>query len=277
MSIPAFVPSPTNPTKLSARYEVRQLTPDQIPWAAAIVCHSNTFYSPVWTVAYPTGRIERIHRMVDRCDYLIRHQITSGLSFGIFDLEYRFKRPESAATGGKLYWDPEDLTADKEKLLEQMDFPLASVALAYDGINELEMAKVMPLIETMPQFGIVYAELLAGDKRDPTSWKPKGPGEVLLRNATSTRAEYEGQGLMKKLAQWLMREAAGRGFRGVQIECAHDAVTKTWLNPPEPFHAELISALETKDYVKEDEEGKKVRPFGEAATQRLTKIYVTLA
>jgi hypothetical protein len=197
------------------------------------------------------------------------------MSFGIFDLEYEYKRQESAITGGKLYWDKTDLDTDGPKLLEQMDFPLCSVALAYDGINELELPKMMPMIETLPLFATVYHELETIDSRDPKSWKPTGPKEVLMRNATSTRADYEGEGLMKGLAQWLMRQANENGFRGVQIECAHDAVNHVWLNPPQPFSAELIGKFDTGAYTQEDGEGKTIHPFREGK-QVITKVYVTL-
>jgi len=83
-----------------------------------------------------------------------------------------------------------------------------------------------------------------------------------MRNATSTRADYEGQGLMKKLAQWLMRDAARNGFRGIQIECAHDAVSHVWLHPVEPFSAELIGKVDTGAYTEEDGEGKKFNLLG---------------
>lgn len=239
------------------------------------MCHSNMFHSPVWSIAYPEDKTKRVHAMMSRSGYLVTHQINSGMSFGIFDLEYKYKKPESAATGGRLYWDENDLDADAPKLLEQMDFPLCSVALAYDGINELELPKMMPMIEMLPLFATVFQEMETIDLRDPASWKPKGPREVLMRNATSTRADYEGEGLMKKLAQWLMRQAAEDGFRGVQIECAHDAVTHVWLHPPEPFSAELLGKFDTAAYTLEDEEGKIIRPFREGR-QIITKIYVTL-
>ena len=105
--------------------------------------------------------------MWQRSDYLINHQIDSGMSFGIFDLEY--KRPESAATRGKLYWDEKELHIDGPTLLKQMDFPLCSVALAYDGINEFDLPKMMPLIETLPLFATLFHELEIIDKRDPAS------------------------------------------------------------------------------------------------------------
>jgi hypothetical protein len=270
-----FVPSPKNPTRINSRYEVRPLTPDHLPWVAAILGHSNMFHSPVWPFAYPEDRIKRMYKFITNGEYPIMHQINSGMSFGIFDLEYKYKRPESEATGGKLYWDTNDLDAAESKLVEQMDFPLCSVALAYDGINELESPKMMSLIETLPLFPTLYAELNAVDKRDPASWKPKGPKEVLMRNGTSTRADYEGEGLMKKLAQWQMRQAAINGFRGIQIECAHDAVNHVWMHAPEPFSSELIGKFDTSTYTQEDEEGKTTHPFGEGK-QIVTQVFVTL-
>lgn len=198
------------------------------------------------------------------------------MSFGVFDKEYVFKRPESAATGGALYWDDKNLDVDSKLLLEQMDFPLCSVALAYDGINALDPEKMKPIIGALPLFLDVYQALEEGDKRDPEAWKAKAPKEVLMRNATSTRADYEGEKLMKKQAHWLMKQAALTGFRGIQIECVHDAVHHVWMNPPEPYTAELISEMDTGTYMKPDSEGNMVKAFGEEAKQVISKVYVTL-
>ena len=275
MSVPKSVTNGTNPTDLPSRYEIRQLTTKHVPWAMAIVLHTNMFHSPIWPLVYPEGRAKRVRQGAKAADYLIRHQIESGMSFGIFDKEYKYKRPESAATQGKLYWDENDLESDGPALLEQMDFPLASVALAYDGSNPLDLSSLMPMFEVLPLFPILYHILEELDKRDPASWKAQGPHEVLMRNATSTRVDYERQGLMKKLAQWLMREAALKGYRGIQIECAHDAVTHTWMNAPKPFKSELVVQFDTATYVQEDENGKKFHPF-EPSKQVVTKVYVKL-
>jgi hypothetical protein len=112
----------------------------------------------------------------------------------------------------------------------------------------------MSLIELLPLFGTLYQALESLDKRDPSSWKAKGPREVLMRNGTSTRADYERRGLTRKLANWLMREAAIQGYKGIQIECAHSAVTKTWLHSPKPFQAELIESLDTATYEQVNED-----------------------
>lgn len=275
MSIPKSIANGTNPTHMDPRYEIRQLSVADIPWASAIIIHSNMFHSPIWPVVYPEDKIKRAHRGMAVVDYLVRHQVESGMSFGVFDTKFGYKRPESAATQGKLYWDKNDARSDSAALLQQMDFPLVSIGLSYDGANPLDFPKLMPLIEVLPLFGTLYQALESLDKRDPSSWKAKGPREVLMRNGTSTRADYEGKGLTRKLANWLMRQAAMEGYRGIQIECFHSAVTNTWLNPPQPFQAELIGSLDTATYEQVNEDGSKINPFA-PAKQVCTKIYVTL-
>lgn len=272
-------PNPSNPSSLKSRYEIRQLQPKHIEWAAAIVSHSNSFCSTVWPYLYPENDGKKAIQLAIDADYLVRHQIDSGLSFGVFDTEYVFKREESRATDGKLYWDlsepsimkEQGLKGESDRLLEQMDFPLVSVALSYDAHNALDMSKMTPLLEALPHFGIVYHVLEEGDIRDPESWKPKGPNEVLFRNATSTRQDYEGEGTMAGLARWLMREAAIRGYRGIQIEALADAVIHVWNTAEPPFKGAVVSEFHTDTW--KDEEGKLA--FA-PAHQRIAKAYVNL-
>ena len=257
---------------LPSRYEVRVLEEKHIGWAAAIVIHSNMFYSPIWPVLYPDNQTKRAYDGLKYSDYLVRHQIDSGYSLGVFDKEYQYKNPESAATEGKLWWDVTDESVDQDKLLEQMDFPLVSIALAYDSINALDMTRMADLVAVMPAFGTLYGVLGAEDKRDPATWKATGPNEVIFRNATSTRREYEGKGIMKALAQYMMRTVSAKGFRGIQIECAADAVSHVWGKPPAPFHSDIVCEFECLTYEMEDDQGNKTKPFA-PADQRVTKIY----
>lgn len=259
---------------LPPRYEIRQLTDKDIDAASAIVLHSNCFHSPVWSLVYPEAKTQRCYDGVKPIHYLVKHQIDSGMSFGIFDKEYKFKRPESAATGGKLYWDESNKDATGDELLEQMDFSLVTVALAYDGFNHLDMQKLAPVVALLPLFGTMYGVLAERDTRDPASWEVKGPGEVLMRNATSSRRDYEGQRLMGKLARFLMREAAAKGYRLINIETAHDAVYHVWMHPPPPFKAELVSYFTPDDYEIE-EDGKKVKPYL-PSKQQMSKVVVHL-
>jgi hypothetical protein len=272
-------PNPSNPSSLQPRYEIRILGPEHAEWATAIVAHSNGFNSPVWPLLYPEDLAKTMHEVNERAGYLINHQIDSGLSYGVFDTEYVFKRPSSAATGGKLYWDAsepsvqhtEGAAAEAQRLLEQMDFPLVSVALSYDAANPVDMKKLEPLLAVLPHFGSVYSILAANDKRDPNSWMAQGPGEVLARNATATRGDYEGKGIMGGMARWLMREAALKGFRGIQIECLSDAVTKVWSTAEPPFRGAVVSEFDTGTW--RDEEGKLVF---EPVQIRVTKCWVDL-
>ncbi|POR30898.1 Uncharacterized protein TPAR_08879 [Tolypocladium paradoxum] len=262
-------------TNLPSRYEIRVLEPKHIDWASAMVVHSNMCHSPMWTALYPDNKTARVYDGFKHATYLVKHQIESGHSLGVFDKEYRFRRQESAATGGALYWDTSDSVADADELLEQMDFPLVSVALAYDSVNGLDMDKMAGLMGVLPLLGAVLRILAVNDKRDAKSWQANGPGEVLFRNATSTRRDHEGKGIMKALARYMMRTAAAKGFRGIQIECLADAVIHVWSNPPAPFRGEVVSEFHTMTYEEKDEKGGAVHPF-RPANQRATKVYCTL-
>lgn len=268
--------TPLNPTNLPSRYEIRKLTPADLTSATAILCESNVFKSTIFTHSIPPStRTATLHAMHTAATYLVSHQIDSGLSYGVFDTAYAFNRPESRSTAGALYWD--DLTASHATLLTQMDFPLQSVALSYDAAAPLDMSRVMPLVDLLPAFGIVYAELNRLDPRDGagTAWRATGPGQVLMRNGTSTRSDCAGRGLMGALARWVMREVKGRGYRGIQIECLSDAVTHTWLHPPKPFAGHLVASFWAAEYEAVDDEGEKVRPMA-PAEQLVTRVWVDL-
>jgi len=277
-------PTPSNPSALKERSEIRKLEPKPLPWAAAILAHSHGFHNPVWGNNWPDRMMGKwTLEMASTISYLVQHQIDSGLSYGVFDKEYIFKTPEAQESGGKLSWDPnEDPSESVEKtqgrkaegmrLLQKMDFPLVSIALSYDGFTPLDPKKMAPIIRAWPGFDILYGVLEARDPRAPESWKPTAPGQVLMRNATSTRHDYEGEGIMAAMARWLQREAAAMGFRGIQIECVSDAVTHLWSKGAQDgFKGWVVSEFECVDL--EDAEGRK--PF-ERARQRVTKCWVDL-
>lgn len=108
---------------------------------------------------------------------------------------------------------------------------------------------MIPLVESLPVFGLVYQKLDELDPRAPASWRePTERKTLLMRNATSTRHEYEGRGLMGALARHLMRTAAGQGFKTCNIECLNDAVTHVWAHPPAPFRGEIVAQFRTEEY-----------------------------
>lgn len=269
------VATSTNPTNLPARYEIRRLTEEHVPWIIALIFHSSGFHSPIWPLVYPDVKA-RVIRGFPKADYLYRHQVLSGHSFGVFDLEYQFKREESKPDG-KLYWDLDNIDVSPEELLEQMDFPLVSVAMAYDGTDPLDLESMGPMLEILPGFLVIYSMLHERDvHRD--SRQPTAPKQIMLRNGTATRHDYEGKGLTRKLSEFLMRYAAEQGFQSIEIASAHDAVCKVWSTPPPPFKSTMICDFNTQDAVEEkqvDGETVKVKVFGDV-NQRVTKMLVDL-
>jgi hypothetical protein len=269
-----------NPTNLPSRYEIRRLAPEHSQWVCAILCHSNVFHSTIFPHVYPEAKGARFNDMMRAAPYLVDHQISAGLSLGLFDKEFQYKKADSALTNGKFYWDPENNEYSGEGLLEAMDFPLVSIALSYDGVDALDSARIAPLIATLPVFGTCYGQLDALDPRPLDSWRPaKRRGEILMRNGTSTRHEYEGKGVMGSLARYLMRDAAAKGYKAVNIECFNDAVTHVWSEPPSPFKGEIISSFRTDEH-EEYQDGDKVKPFASAndiAKQLVTRVWTTLS
>ncbi|KAJ5807588.1 hypothetical protein N7447_011044 [Penicillium robsamsonii] len=262
-------------SSLPPQYEIRVLGPEHEEWARAICIQTNLFHSPLWPVVYPENKTQRAYQTFRDAHYLIKHQIDSGKSLGIFDKEYQYKRPESAATGGKLYWDLDDENVTESELAEQMDFPLVSIAMAYDGIDELDITQIEPLIAALPLFGTVYHALEERDPRDPASWKPTSRGQVLMRNATNTVKTHSGRGLMRLLAEEMMRRSAAEGYRGIQIESVSEAVQKVWSKPPAPFKGTIISQIHTTTYEEQNEEGEVVYPL-RPANVNISKIWVDL-
>jgi hypothetical protein len=237
---------------INNRYQIRKLSPAHLPWAKAIVTHSNVFHSPVWPAIYPDDKTQRAYKVFAACEYMMAHQINSGLSYGVFDSQYQFKNQDSEPTGGALYWDESNTEATEEELLAQMDFPLVSIAMALDQFNPLDESRLGSMIECLPFYADLAQEFTKLDTRDPASWKATSLGQVVLRNGTSTRADYERCGIMKELAHFLMRKAAQEGFRAINIECLHDAVCHVWMNPPKPFNATLIGQFNVNQYQREN-------------------------
>ncbi|KAI1420783.1 hypothetical protein F5Y12DRAFT_790888 [Xylaria sp. FL1777] len=262
--------------KLSSRYEIRTLEPEHLEWAKALFAHSFVFGSPLWRSLYPLDKTARFYGLYQASDYLIRHQISSGLSLGVFDTEYEFKNPDSAASGGALSFDFGDPSVDEDELLQQIDTPLVSIACAFDAFDAMDNRCVAPVMGRLPASASFHAALAERGARDPRTWPPPtASGEVLQRMGTATRADAAGGGFMKALAHEMMRRAAAQGFRRIQIECFHDAVTAVWANPPVPFEGCVAGEVDTFALVETDECGRPSFPY-RPVRQRLTKVCVTL-
>ena len=198
---------------------------------------------------------------------------SSGLSLGVFDLDYTYKRPESAATGGAFYWDPAETDVTRESLLAQMDPPLVSVALAHDFFDAKDARRMRPISLAFVRFGRGAELFKRLDTRDPATWRPTGMGQVLQRNATSTREDYEGRGLMGGLARFQMRWAKENGWRAISIGASNDAVAHVWSNPPTPFKTTVVYKMNSWEFPEKGEKGE--NPFGDRR-QTFWSLYVDL-
>ncbi|KAL2368614.1 hypothetical protein RJ035_007534 [Blastomyces gilchristii] len=268
----------SKPTPLPPPFEIRPLGLEHIEWAKAIHCHSNTFLSPVWPNLYPESLPWAIHDFFPAFDHLIRRQVESGLSYGIFDTEYKFKNPESSKTGGKLYWQKPTTDAEREattqaSLLEQMDFPLVSIALSYDAFHPLDMEKMMHIFSIVPSLPFIMGQIDGLDTKNSDARIPSGPGKIVQRNSTATREDYNGMGLMKILAHWLMHELAGKGYKGIKIESFSDAVFHVWTHPPQQYKAEVVCQINLKEFAGESLGEKVTLNY---ADQKVSRIYVAL-
>lgn len=257
-------------------FEVRQLHVEDLNMVKAVMCHSMIFESPIWSkVIPPSDLAKHMYQLFKESDLWTLHGLHSGYSYGVFDKNYVLKRPESEATGGKLYWDFDALSATKEQLLEQMDFPLASLALAYDGFNKFDFSQLTEMEKWLPGIPGISKLLEERDTRDPASWQPTALGQVMFRNATQTRSDYQGRGLMKTLAHFLMGQAKKQGFRAIKIECFNEILPRVWCKPPAPFKAILVSEGHSSEVEDVNEDGEKVYPIRKAS-QKVSRIHVDL-
>ncbi|KAI0404648.1 hypothetical protein F4802DRAFT_615512 [Xylaria palmicola] len=268
--------------KLPPRYEIRPLKLEHLEWVKALFAHSFVFGSPLWRNLYPLDRTARFYGLYHASDYMIRHQIASGLSLGVFDVEYQHRNPG----GGGLYFDFDDPGVGEDELLRQMDTPLVSIACAFDAFDAMDSRRVAPVTGRLPASASFHAALAAREEeeeeraRDPdvaiaARADPAAPGQVLQRMGTATRADARGAGLMKAAAREMMRRAADAGFRSIRIQCFHDAVTAVWADPPAPFRGSVVGEVDTYSLGEADGDGGWRFPY-RPVKQRLTKIYVAL-
>ena len=287
--------------QLPARYELRRLEPKHSEWFKAIITHTTMYQNDVFAPLY-LGQQARLCLQISRS--LQGHYdpiLAAGLSFGIFDKEYKYKRPISEASGGALYWaelneqDP-DLEANGRKLLsDHMDFPLVSVAGALDIASGMVGPHRERLVKMLPHASMLLAlsppssaNSDARDRNDDDDEKKDlkveteasattspSTGQVMVRTGTATVDGYTGQGFMKTLSHYLMHNALEKGFKMIQIIVGSQAVCHVWSNAPPPFRAEVKQKFNIQD-CPVTINGAQVRLFDKCPNGLKAAIYVYL-
>ncbi|KAI1328166.1 hypothetical protein F5Y16DRAFT_369600 [Xylariaceae sp. FL0255] len=268
------------------RYEIRRLSPEIGLWlhdfSRYVVIIETPLFGPIYKNRHPCRKLLTAKNLERPT---LTHALESGLSYGLFDKEYQWKRPESAATGGAVYWDeidPEDPdleVAGPQRLLDAMDFPLAALSLSHDKTHVQSAEAIAADIAFLPEyadFGVIKKPASKPQDEEETTKDLIKPGEVLMRCGTTTKRDYGGQGLMKLMACFVTRDAHARGFKRIEVPIINEAVVKIYLNPPPPFTAELTQVVNVRDGEVE-RDGKMIKPFAESITKRYCHITVYLA
>lgn len=262
--------------ELPPRFEIRVVTEEHQEWIRALMAFGFVHRTKLWMALVPDDeKVPLTLRAYVGMKDLALHMIKSGKTIAVYDKEYVYKRPESAATGGKLWWDVNDKTATRAQLLEHMDFPLVHLAAAFDQFDKPNPEVSSAASGSIPPMAHAFRALGSRDPRSPEESMASGPRQTLSRVATVTQEGYEGQKLMKMTAHYMMRKTAEEGFRAMQIQCFSDAVTHVWSNPPEPFKARKICELDYYSYEETNEKGETTFPF-RPADFTATKLIIDL-
>lgn len=250
------------PRTLSLRYRIRKLTLADLSSVKALLVQSKTSPSSFCPTVDSGNQTVIAYQQYHAVDYLVRHAINSNMSFGVFDTEYKYRYSSSIKTGGKLHWDENNIRASSKQLLHQIDFPLVSIALSHDAADPPDEHKVEGYLDIRPSYKQACAHLeslIPASARD--GYRDAPLGKVLMRKGSVTRGDYEGRGIMKGLALWLVWEAKRCGFEVIEIPVSSPAVRRVWENLPPPFKVDVMAEYVIEDLEVCDERGKTERPF----------------
>ncbi|KAK8859221.1 hypothetical protein PGQ11_009955 [Apiospora arundinis] len=293
----------THGVELPPRYRICLLTEEYTDWIKALYSDGFLLRCTPWVAmsrASPPGTSRRqlALRAFTEIDGFHRYLVTSGLSYAIFDTEYMFQRPGSAAAGGHLYWEDDGLLgitasddakteeAQIERLVDGMDFPLVCHALSYDGFAPPPAEVQESLHAFYPLRRGVFSYIDRNlDKRSvdhPDRQAPTGPGQRFMRHGCITKRGYEGRGLMTALNRFVALEARARGFRGLSVGTNSPTVMRSYFfdnkddevrrrNPMAKAgmssflfaHVEDLCKYTLKDFGVEEEDGEDGKKVGE--------------
>ncbi|KAJ5975036.1 hypothetical protein N7481_008743 [Penicillium waksmanii] len=247
---------------LSPRYQIRKLTLADLSSAKALLVQSKTSPSSICPAVESGNQTILAYQQYHAVEDLVRHTINSNMSFGVFDTEYTYRYPSSIKTGGKLHWDVNDIRASSKQLLHQIDFPLVSIALSHDAADPPDEHVMRRHLDIRPGYAQLCAHLeslIPASARD--GYRDAPLGKVLMRKGSVTRGDYEGRGIMKGLALWLVVEAKRRGFEIIEIPVSNAIVRRVWENLPPPCRVVVMAEYVIEDLEVCDENGRKKRPF----------------
>ncbi|KAH8205125.1 hypothetical protein TruAng_000690 [Truncatella angustata] len=257
---------------LPSQYEIRRIQPEHEDWCRALMLQGMLLRAPVWRPIISEPKVKTILESFQLLESYYTFHFRNGLSYALYDTEYKFKRPESVKTGGALYWDeidigdPELEEKGEQLMLEKMDFPIVALALSYDMFEPPPREAFGTMATVAPLWGAMIAQYGEATNGIGDFPKPTSSGQYAHRSGCVTRADYEGQNLGRLFTWWVMLEMSSRGYQGLAVGAGNSAISRIWLHPDVPF---LSKILMTNDMgqIEIEMNGEKVLPFREVGFQ----------
>ncbi|KAI0144265.1 hypothetical protein GGR57DRAFT_482558 [Xylariaceae sp. FL1272] len=273
------------------RYVIRRLDHTVLEWVVAMGIEGFMLRDDsIWKPLLPHPKTANALRGLDKLAGYYQHALTSGFSFGIFDTQYVFSHPQSAATGRMLHWrgglDPGQLefeTYGADQMRVAMDFPLVCMALSCDAFAPVDPRVMQNVNELMPLQAQLNAFLSSASddfgkgKGKATRGSVTDYGQILSRFGCVTRLGYENRGLATALNRFVMLEAKAWGFRGIRVGTGNASVLRFWMDPPKGFQSEIVAHWNFEDIEMQDEEGRVVKPYRESGMRDGWEVYCNLS
>ncbi|KAK8088171.1 hypothetical protein PG997_003132 [Apiospora hydei] len=260
----------THGIQLPSRYTIRPLDAGVIDWAKALAVQGFLLGPSIWRPLMAAPKTRSALRAFDALHGYYLHAVNSGVSYGVFDSEYEFARPESTSnepaaaaaaasngeaasqhesSGGAVYWH--ELDPDAEP-----DFETGGGARRMPPPDIVEsLHAFFPLQKGVSQFW------RDRDPRPKGTWEPQGPGEVAARMGCVTKPEYQGRGLMSALNHFVMLDLESEGFRAMNAGIGVPSVYRNWMNAPTGCRSYAYLDVNMWEIEVEDEDGRKVKPY----------------
>ncbi|KAK4160087.1 hypothetical protein QBC43DRAFT_304035 [Cladorrhinum sp. PSN259] len=181
------------------------------------------------------------------------HLLGEGRCWGLFDKHYQYKYEIGRELGGVLLWRRDwknYLAKTRQELLDEMDFPLVSIALAHDVRNiwryparmdseiKQDLHRQFPGLydERFFERELMWAKI-ADKLFERAEFPPRNMehrvinvrrGRCIWRCGTVTRKDYQNRGRAKALFECLMGRMMIEGFRIMVVHSMHPYIEKIW-------------------------------------------------
>ncbi|KAK8139021.1 hypothetical protein PG984_002401 [Apiospora sp. TS-2023a] len=279
----------THGIQLPSRYTIRPIDAGVAAWAKALAVQGFLLGPSIWSPLMAAPKTRSALRAFDALHGYYMHAVESGVSYGVFDSEYEFARPESKSTaaaaaassngdsihgnengteyepsGGAVYWheldpdtDPDDFEngGGARRMVAGMDFPLVCVALSCDLA-----AKPGPdIVEALHAF---FPLQRGSASTGATATRgPRGRGSP----AASARSVL---GWVSALNHFVMLDLKARGFRAMNAGIGVPSVYRNWMNAPAGCRSYAYLDLNILEIEVEDNGGRKVKPYADSGMDK---------